>query len=80
MRALPWATRVTTGYQRDSSSKRPMSSVTLVTRVRHRPWNLPLPLALDNRSFHIRLENGHPTETAVYAALSFVLITVALRL
>jgi len=42
MRALPWATGVTTGYQRDSSSKRPMSSVTLVTRARHRLWNLPL--------------------------------------
>ncbi len=27
-----WATGVTTGYQRDSSSKRPMSSVTLVAR------------------------------------------------
>jgi len=42
MRALPRATGVTTGYQRDSSSKRPMSSVTLVTRALHRLWNLPL--------------------------------------
>ena len=41
MRALPWATGVTTGYQRDSSSKRPMSSVTLVARALHRLWNLP---------------------------------------
>jgi len=41
MRALPWATRVTTGYQRDSSSKRPMSSVTLAWRARYRLWKLP---------------------------------------
>jgi hypothetical protein len=41
MRALPWATGVTTGYQRDSSSKRPVSSVTLAARVPHRPWKLP---------------------------------------
>ena len=41
MRALPWATGVTTGYQRDSSSKRPMSSATLVARALHRPWKLP---------------------------------------
>jgi len=40
MRALPRATGVTTGYQRDSSSKRPMSSVTLVTRARLGLWNL----------------------------------------
>ena len=67
MRALPGATWVTTGYQRDSSSKRPMSSVTLVTQTLHRLWNLPplwkrqnrfpqLQQAFDNRSFHIRLE------------------------
>ena len=48
MRALLWATGVTTGYQRDSSSKRPMWSVTLVTRVRHRPWKLPRPWTLKN--------------------------------
>ena len=50
--ALPWATRATTGYPRDSSSKRPMSSVTFEARARHRPWKLPRPLY--NRSFHIR--------------------------
>ena len=32
-RGLPGDLRVTTGYQRDSSSKRPMSSVTLVARA-----------------------------------------------
>src|SRR5512134_3583412 len=48
MRALPWVTKVTTGYQRDSSSKRPMSSVTLVTRVSHRPWKLPRLWTLKN--------------------------------
>jgi len=42
MRALPWATRVTTGYQRDSSSKRPMSSVTLAWRALYCRWKLPL--------------------------------------
>jgi hypothetical protein len=42
MRALPWATRVTTEYQRDSSSKRPISSVTLAARRLYRPWNLPI--------------------------------------
>ena len=31
MCALLWATSVTTEYQRDSSSKRPLSSVALVT-------------------------------------------------
>jgi hypothetical protein len=48
MRALPWTTKVTTGYQRDSSSKRPMSSVTLVARVVHCPWKLPPPWTLKN--------------------------------
>jgi len=41
MRALPRATGVTTGYQRDSSSKRPVSSVTLAARAYYRPWKLP---------------------------------------
>jgi len=41
MRALPGATWVTTGYQRDSSSKRPMSSVTLAERARYHLWKLP---------------------------------------
>jgi hypothetical protein len=48
MRALPWATRVTTGYQRDSSSKRPVSSVTLAARGHHRPWKLALLWTLKN--------------------------------
>jgi hypothetical protein len=48
MRALPWVTGVITEYQRDSSSKRPMSSVTLATRVRHRLWNLPRLWTLKN--------------------------------
>ena len=37
MRALLWATTVTTGYQRDSSSKRPRSSVVFATRHLPRP-------------------------------------------
>ena len=48
MCALLRATAVTTEYQRDSSSKRPMSSVTLVTRARHRPWKLPRLWTLKN--------------------------------
>ena len=55
MRALPWATGVTTGYQRDSSSKRPMSSVTLVARA-IRLWNLP-PLWTLKSGAHNGLEN-----------------------
>ena len=48
MRALSWATGVTTGYQRDSSSKRPMSSVTLVAQALHCLWHLPQLRTLKN--------------------------------
>ena len=55
MRALPWATGVTTGYQRDSSSKRPMSSVTLATRE---PPPVEAAAAMDaEERAHSRLEN-----------------------
>jgi hypothetical protein len=56
MRALPWATGVTTGYQRDSSSKRPMSSVTLVARA---PWPVESAATVDaEERVHSGLENG----------------------
>ena len=54
MCALSRVTGITTEYQRDSSSKRPMSSVALVARPCHGPWKLS-PQALDNRSFPIKL-------------------------
>jgi hypothetical protein len=59
MRALPRATGVTTGYQRDSSSKRPMSSVTLVTRVV--PWPVESDTVVDAEDrAHNGLENDRP--------------------
>lgn len=48
MCALLQATAVTTEYQRDSSSKRPRSSVVLVARSRRRPWTLPPPWTQKN--------------------------------
>jgi hypothetical protein len=48
MCALPRATEVTTEYQRDSSSKRPVSSVALVARRSHGPWKLPKRWTLKN--------------------------------
>ena len=55
MRALPRATGVTTGYQRDSSSKRPMSSVTLAARARP-PVEAAATVDAEERA-HSRLEN-----------------------
>ena len=74
MCALRRATGVTTGYERDSSSKRPMLSVALATRsprdpvARTKPCWLRAPpfpsgLAIDNRSFHMRL--GHQGSPAL---------------
>ena len=48
MCALPRATGITTEYQRDSSSKRPMSSVVLAARPSHSPWKLPERWTLNN--------------------------------
>src|SRR5215471_5289989 len=55
MRALLWVTRVTTGYQRDSSSKRPVSSVTLAARA-SRPVEAAAAVDAEERA-HSSLEN-----------------------
>ena len=56
MRALPRATGVTTEYQRDSSSKRPMSSVILAARVRQPPVETAAAVDAEERA-HSGLEN-----------------------
>ena len=49
MCALPWATTVTTVYQRDSSSKRPRVSVVSAARPpTTRLWKLPTLWTLEN--------------------------------
>jgi len=62
MCALRWATGVTTGYERDSSSKRPVLSVALAARLphEHSTWICrfrappkPHAHAIDKRSFHM---------------------------
>ena len=57
MRALPRVTAVTTGYQRDSSSKRPMSSVTLVARALPVPVESAAAVDAEERA-HRGLENA----------------------
>jgi hypothetical protein len=59
MRALPWATGVTTGYQRDSSSKRPVSSVTLAARVPAPPVEAAAAMDAEEPA-HSGLENDKP--------------------
>ena len=73
MCALRRATSVTTEYQRDSSSKRPVLSVASAARSPREPGAMEMPCwlrappwprshAIDNRSFHIRVRgqrNNH---------------------
>ena len=56
MRALPRVTWITTGHQRDSPSKRPVSSVTLAARVPHGPVEPATDVDAGQR-VHIHLEN-----------------------
>ena len=61
---------VTTGYQRDSSSKRPRSSVPLAARGRHRPWKLPALWTLEERA-HNALENERPVFHSSHRRLTY---------
>ena len=77
MRALPRVTGVTTGYQRDSSSKRPVSSVTLAARATHRPGEATAAMDAEERahrlenernvlhSYHRHLTDGHSISASV---------------
>ncbi len=83
MCALLRATVVTTEYQRDSSSKRPKSSVVLVARFRRSRWTLPQrwtqknapTAAVENdravfHSDHRHLTTGHSISARQYGCRS----------
>jgi hypothetical protein len=60
MRALPRSPEVITGYQRDSSSKRPSASV--VFAARHQGWPMHAAGAVDGQTtVHRALEIAHNT-------------------